>query len=252
MRHPRLLLISCVVLLLASGCLGLGGPSSEDPSSQALVDTVNATSAAVDAYSFETEIELHATDGRSSRDVTLTIAGVVNRDARRMHATTEIDGTDVETFIDGRTVYTQCRGPGDGWGVENLTVDQWRTADPLGRQVALLFASSSYSVWNETLDGDAVTVIEASASADALSRFAERGNRLADLGSALQEATMLVRVDTTDSSVRETTLEFRIEDGDVTADATVTTMFDGYGDSVNITIPPSTQTDVRELGCPGV
>lgn len=189
MRPPRAALALAVVVVLA-GCLGFGGPPPSDPGAEAVVDDAAASAADIETYRFESDIRIVASDGEQTRRITMDNVGTVDRPARKLQANTTFRGDVRRSFVDGDKVYTECEDPW-GWCVENVSDDgngDWRSNDPLGRQVELLQSSHVYWAGNETIDGVDVHVIEARPSDETLSKYTDR-RQSGLLESGIEDAT---------------------------------------------------------------
>lgn len=250
MRPPRAAL-GVVLLVLASGCLGGGGPPPSDPGAEAVVDDARAAGTDVETYTFENTITVTARSDERSQQFTISMTGAVDRPNRLMRATSRYQDVAIDTYVDGGTSFTECREPWGGWGVENVTTDEWRLGDPLGRQIQLLNASPVYWAGNETVEGQRVHVVEARPSTETLNQYSERRSSGDVLDANLENATLTAWIVADTGRVLETSFEFRVSEGQGSADARMSTTFGDYGDAVNVTVPTAARTDQRELGCPG-
>lgn len=251
MRPPRAVL-ALVALVLLAGCLGFGGPPPSDPGAETVVDEAASHSADVETYRFAHDIAVTASDGEDTHRVTVDATGAVNRTAQRLRVNTTHEGTTRQTFVDGDTAYTECESPW-GWGVENVsedTADDWRTADPLGRQIDLMQSSPVYWAGNETIDGVAVHVVEARPSGETLTQYGER-RQTGLFGPDIEDATFTAYVAEDSGRLLRTVFTFTVTGEGGSAEARMTTRFTDVGSRVDITIPVEARSADTKFGCPG-
>lgn len=251
MRPPRVVLAVVIVVVL-SGCLGFGGPPPSDPGAEAVVDDAADAASEVDTYRFDGDIRIVASSDGETRRVSVNHVGAVNRSTQRLWSNTTFKGDVRRTFVVGNQAYMECQSPW-GWGVENVSEDgetEWRSTDPLGRQVDLLQSSPVYWAGNETIDGVEVHVIEARPSEETLREYGDR-RRGSVFGPEIEDATFTAYVVKDSGRIVKTVLDFTVTGDGANADAHMTTRFTDYGADVTVTVPDEAVTHPREFGCPG-
>lgn len=258
MRLPS---TTCLLALLVvlSGCSVLpGGPP---PSDERAVDVRNRTVAAVDSvstYRYSLYARVSASDGDRTRTVTVNGEGAVDRRQRRMEstATAESDTGERSTrslYVDGRTVYTECSDPWDGWGVESASESvDWFTLTPLGRQLELLERTNVYWGGNRTLDGNRTLLLVTHPSRRTLASLPDVGQTAGDYSRGnFANVTFKVWVDARTDRPVKSELRFELSVKDASGVGSLTTRYRAYGEPANVSLPSSTRTDRHELGCPG-
>jgi hypothetical protein len=252
---PSRLPVVVALLLLVSGCSALpGGRAPSDERALDVRDRALSSVENVSTYRFTVDGRVSASDGDRTRTVEVTGRGAADRRQRRMVATTAADGSNRSTYVDGRTVYTRCAEPWDGWSVENASDStEWLGLTPLGRQLAILERSAVYWGGAETRDGQQTLRIVAHPSKETLASLPDVGGTTAnDYSSAnVQNATFEVWVDARTGRPVESRFRIELSTGGASGVAELRTRYRGYGEPVSISLPPSTQTDQYELGCPG-
>ncbi len=246
MRSARALPLLVAVLLLTSGCLGLFGPD-RPPSDERAVEAIDASrsaTAAVDGYRFALRGRVESEDARS---VSVAGAGRVDVRDRRLNATTRAEDATRGVYLDNHTRYTECARI--GWGRQNLsasTSTPWLDHTPIGRQLALLEATSVY--WNGT--GDGSVVVTARPTGAELRADGDRGVGGAAFGGGnVRDVTTRARFDAETHRLQRVRHRIRVARGGETATATVTLRFD-YG-PVEVTRPGFDPDAVWQTGCPG-
>ncbi len=255
MVPPRAAVPAVALLVVLAGCSVL--PGSQPPSDERALDALNRTTAAVEevpTYRFAIDARVAASDGDRSRTVHVAGEGTVDRPARRMVSNATAEGETRAQYVDGRTTYTECPDPWDGWGVENASGSaEWFEATPLGRQLALLEATDVYWGGNETLDGDRTWRIVAHPSKRALDELSTTGRTgVGDLARAnVQNATLELWVDAETGLPVKSEFVVELSTRGASATAELTTRFHRYDEPATVSLPRSTRTDQYELGCPG-
>jgi len=251
----RLVLAVCFVTLLAGcGTFLSDGPPPSDERAVAAIEEANRSIAPVDAYRFEMDMHVVASAGDESRTVRVDGDGAVNVSAKRMAATSRIQGQTVESYVDGYKAYQECQDPWGGYAVENVSrAEPWATATPLHRQVLLFDRSNVYWRGNETLDGNRTILVTASPSADTLQSIMDR-RQAGDVGldgASLENATARLWLDPETNRPVQSELRIRISQRGATATATITVQYTDYDEPTSVSIPPDVDEDPYELGCPG-
>lgn len=253
-RTVPLLVVAGLVAL--SGCSALpflGGPP---PSDERAVETRERVVAAVESVpTYRALLDGRASAAGEGRTRSLSIRGesVVDRRNRRMVSRVTVDGSTRRTYVDGRTVYTECGEPWGGWGVENVSESvEWFTATPLGRQVALLERTNVYWGGNRTVEGTPASLLVAHPTERTLASLPDARPSPAALSRAnVENVTVRMWVDDRTGLPIRSTFRLEIASRDASVVAEIRTAFRDYGDPVTVTVPPSARTDQYELGCPG-
>ncbi|WP_058995606.1 hypothetical protein [Haloarcula sp. CBA1127] len=229
-------------------------PPPSDERAVTAVEEANSTVTAVEAYRFEMEMHVVASDGEQSRTVRVDGDGAVNVSAKRMQATTRTQDQTVESYVDGYNAYQGCQDPWGGYAVENVSRSEpWATTTPLHRQVLLFERSNVYWRGNETLDGNRTVLVTASPSTETIRSLMDRrqaGGMELRRGS-LENATARLWLDPETNQPVQSELKIQISQRGATATATITVQYSEYGDPAAISIPPEVYDDPHELGCPG-
>ncbi|EMA30483.1 hypothetical protein [Haloarcula japonica] len=251
----RLVLAVCLVSLLAGCGTFLGeSPPPSDERAVAAVEEANSTVAAIEAYRFEMEMHVTASDGEQSRTVRVDGDGAVNVSAKRMQATTRTQDQTVESYVDRYRAYQGCQDPWGGYAIENVSRSEpWATTTPLHRQVLLFDRSNVYWRGNTTLDGNRTVLVTASPSAETIESLMNRrqaGDMELNRGS-LENATARLWLDPETNRPVKSELTIKISQRGATATATITLRYTDYDEPTEISIPPEVYDDTYELGCPG-
>ena len=249
--RPPLAALALSLLLATAGCAGLLADPPSDPGAEAVVEDVAAHGEDVDTYRLANDISVASSAGDR---VHVSSEGVIDRPARRMRLVTTRDGDDRTVYVVGNTSYTECAPPwDDAWGVEEHDGldDDWRAADPLARQLALLAESPVTWVANETVDGEPVHVVRGRPTARQLRRYRGEAALFDPFGPGVEDPTITAWIDADDERLRRTVLAFTVDGREGEVDARLETTFSGYGEDANVTLPPSVRTERFELGCPG-
>jgi len=251
----RLVLAVCLVSFLAGcGAFMTDSPPPSDERAVTAVEEANSTVAAVEAYRFEMEMHVTASDGEQSRTVRVDGDGAVNVSEKRMQATTQMQDQTVKSYIDGYRAYQGCQDPWGGYAVENVSRSKpWATTTPLHRQLLLFERSNVYWRGNETFDGNRTVLVTASPSTETIRSLMDRrqaGDMELRRGS-LENATARLWLDPETNRPVQSELRIQISQRGATATATITVQYSEYGDPAAISIPPAVSDDPHELGCPG-
>ena len=251
----RLLLAVCFVSLLAGcGTFMSDSPPPSDERAVAAVEEANRSIASVDAYRFQMDMHVTASDGDQSRTVSVDGDGAVNVSEKRMQATTQMQDQTVTSYIDGYRAYQGCQDPWGGYAVENVSRSEpWATATPLHRQVLLFERSNVYWRGNETLDGNRTVLVTASPSTETIRSLMDRrqaGGMDLNRGS-LENATARLWLDPETNRPVQSELDIEISQRGATATATITVQYTDYDEPTSVSIPSEVSDDPYELGCPG-
>lgn len=251
-RHAAIAALVLVVALAGCGLLAGGGPQSDDRAVALRADIVDATEP-VESYRYDLDIHITASAEDERRTVRGRGSGAVNVSAQLLSASTTVEDTSRRTYIDSDHAYIECGEPWGGWEQRNVSdAAEWSSVTPLGRQVRLLVESPVKTGENRTIDGRETVGIVAYPSTATLQGLSGTMPRGTDYDSdAIENVTYRMWVDAGSHRPVESELEIDIEDGPATAEATLGTTFSAYGEPTNISVPGTTQTDVRTVGCPG-
>lgn len=251
-RHASIAVLVPLVVLAGCGMLPGGGPQSDDRAVAIRADVVNATES-IESYQYDLDIHITASAEGERRTVRGSGDGSVNVSEKLLSASMTIEGTSQRTYIDSDQAYIECASPWDGWEQQNVSdTAEWAAVTPLGRQVHLLEESPVKLGENRTIDGVQTVGIVGYPSAETLQSLSDVMPTGTDYNSnVIQNVTYRVWVDEESHRPVESELEIEIEDGPATAEATLNMEFSAYGEPTDITVPGTTQTNVREIGCPG-
>ncbi|MGB9953265.1 hypothetical protein ACOZ4F_12825 [Haloarcula marismortui] len=229
-------------------------PPPSDERAVAAVEEANRSIASVDAYRFQMDMHVTASDGDQSRTVSVDGDGAVNVSEKRMQATTQMQDQTVTSYVDGYRAYQGCQDPWGGYAVENVSRSEpWATATPLHRQVLLFERSNVYWQGNETRNGNRTVLVTASPSADTIESLMNRrqaGDVALDRGS-LENATARLWLDPDTHRPVQSELDIEISQRGATATATITVQYTDYDEPTSVSIPQGVYKDPYELGCPG-
>jgi len=259
--RPPLAAPVVVVLLVASGCLGFGGPDRPPSDDRAEATVADARAAVTDVTAYRTRIDgqVVAQDGDDRLSASFDGNIRVNASQRRLNATVRasdggqgagLSSGTRRAYVDNYTAYSECRV---GWERRNLSEGRpWIDYTPAGQQLLLLNNTDVYWRGTETVDGTEAALVVAYPTEEELQVTSEvTGTEQTDFEDAsLENATVRLWVDTsTDRPVRAQR-EIELSDGGATATATVTFRFRGYDEPTTAdTLRVTDDTVVRELGC---
>ncbi|QLH80252.1 hypothetical protein [Halosimplex pelagicum] len=246
----HLTIAACLVL---AGCSALGPDHTrQERAVETLADARDAVNA-TDGYRFDGDLRVVATaDGETER-VEIGMNGTVDAAERRIHSTSVRDGETFESYVTNRTAYRECGGPMgmDMWGVENVTTDDWTTATPAARQLALLESGSIYYNGTRTLDGREAVLLVGRPTTEALTKYQERRDRSLLGGPSVENATVRVWLDPETSRPLRSAVRFEVSQGGNSASATVDMRFDDYDSDLSVDVPVIPDERTWGTGCPG-
>ncbi|EMA11818.1 hypothetical protein [Haloarcula marismortui] len=229
-------------------------PPPSDERAVAAVEEANRSIASVDAYRFQMDMHVTASDGDQSRTVSVDGDGAVNVSEKRMQATTQMQDQTVTSYVDGYRAYQGCQDPWGGYAVENVSRSEpWATATPLHRQVLLFERSNVYWKGNETRNDNRTVLVTASPSAETIESLMDRrqaGGMDLNPGS-LENATARLWLDPETNRPVQSELDIEISQRGATATATITVQYTDYDEPTSVSIPSEVSDDPYELGCPG-
>lgn len=257
MAKSKLVPLLLAALVLASGCLGAGGPTTgtatqtDTPTAaidgsmndSAVLGTVADATVDVERYAFTMNSTTRSSGfGNTSSTVTATVDRSAER-ARLSYSTT-FDGeqTNTTAIVAGDTVYSEREnGTWTRYGTES-GLSNWQQFDRLSTFVELAQRSNATVVGTGTVDGDAVTRLEA--DVDTETYLAVMGNGNTSMADAETNVTATIRMAVDD----ETGLPLRVtvettnsgEFGTTTTTATLTV--ESYGVDTDIQTPTNTVT----------
>lgn len=260
-RAPQSARVVAVVLvvLLASGCLGVFG-SSRPPSDQRALDAVDrARDALADVSSYRTGLDGRVTATSGDDDYSADVTGdvSVNVSTRRLNATSRVRGQSTgesirRTFVTGDTVYTECSRM--GWERRNFSGSTpWVSYTPAGQQLALLNRSNVYWRGTERVAGTETAVVVAHPTTREFESVPDvRETTTAEFGGAtVDNATVTVWLDTTTWRPVKAQRHLTVRGGGNRATATVTLRFVDYDEPTRVARPHFDEDAVWTLGCPG-
>jgi len=251
-RAVPAVLLAALIALAGCGMLGDSQPPSDDRALEVRNETVDAL-ADVTAYRMSMDTDVSASAEGRSQSLSVDGDGVVNRTTRLMRMNTSVQGRTVTSYLDGRSVYTQCPSPWSGWGKQNQSTDvEWLSLTPLGRQVELFERTNVYWNGTATIDGDETSVIVAYPSQKTVSSLpGESQTDLTNTDATVENITAKLWVDQETSRPVQSLIRVQISGNGGEATATVTVEYTDYGEPVHVEIPEISDDEIRELGCPG-
>lgn len=252
MDRPALHLAVAACLVLA-GCSALGPDHTRDERAvDALADARDAVDA-TDTYRFDGDLRVVATaDGETER-VAIGTNGTVDAAERRMRSTTVRDGEAYESYVINRTAYRECGGPVgmDLWGVENVTTDDWTTATPAARQLALLESGSLSHNGTRTVDGEEAVLLVGHPTTEALTKYQERRDRSPLGGPSVDDAEVRVWLDAESHRPLRSAVRFEVSQGGNSASASIEMGFGDYDSDLSVDVPVIPDERTWGTGCPG-
>lgn len=251
MRRPALLPIALLVVVVAAGCLGLGGdPPVREDRAVAVLENASETARSVDSYAFDMRFGIQAETQERTRSVTVQGSGRVNATAETMAMTSEVQGETLKGYIDGRRAYEQCPPSGMHWGQENVTAANWSRATPLGRQLALLSTGDLYYNETETLDGREVIHLTGRPSLSALRQRSDVGAASLPDADRIEDLEVEAWIDAATHRLVRSRYTATAAGSEGSATATVELSFGDYGTPVTVTVPDEARDAFFDGGCP--
>jgi len=248
----RALPLALLLLLVTAGCLG----SSDDPAvrEDRAVETLESASdaaAAVESYEFDVDIRVSARTADGSERYTADGNGRVNVTARTMAMETRSRGRTLESYVDGRTAYQACPPNGMHWGSQNVTADNWSSAAPLGRQLALLSTGDLYYNGTETEDGREVVHLSGRPSLSALQDRPEVGTTSLPDADRIERLELHAWFDAETKRLIRSRFSATAAGNGQEASVTLRMRFHDYGVPVDVTVPDGARDAFSDGGCPG-
>lgn len=225
-------------LLLAatfSGCLGLGGDGTSERAQTLqndMLDAVNDT----ESYDVSMSVLAEAND----RTVRMEADGTIDRPDRRLRMNMSMSGAagsaDLVAYIADETMYMHVEGR-DGWTTQNVSErNLWAQNDQLRQQREMLQDSTVSITGHDTLDGRAVTIMEADPKPSEVKSLLEQQGT--GVGSAsLKDVTYRVWVGNESSRLYKVETDMTLKQDGTTGSASVTMQVSDYGTNETIEVP---------------
>jgi hypothetical protein len=248
----RALPLALLFLLVTAGCLG----SSDDPAvrEDRAIETLESASdaaAAVESDEFDVGIRVSARTADGSERYTVDGNGRVNVTARTMVMETRSRGRTLESYVDGRTAYQACPPNSMHWASQNVTADDWSSAAPLGRQLALLSTGDLYYNGTETEDGREVVHLSGRPSLSALQDRLEVGATSLPDADRIERLELHAWFDAETQRLIRSRFSATAADNGQEASVTLRIRFHDYGAPVDVTVPDEARDAFFDDGCPG-
>jgi outer membrane lipoprotein-sorting protein len=258
--NPRtVLLVSCIVIVSASGCLGLSGnePTESDPRAERVQERALATMANVSTYEATMSMTVETDEGSFHAET----VGAANETSRRMSFDMTIELPDGDTreataYIVNQTRYSQRGGR---WVAEDVSDQQIWNHDRLQQQQRLLKDATVTFEGNETVDGVQTYVVKSYPDDAAVKKvFRNSPNDAASLDEvSIKEFSITHYIGHDEHHLRKVRLDMTIEQQGETADLTMTVTFSRYNEPITIDLPAGvesseSQSSVLMAGFPPV
>lgn len=230
MSDSRLVpVIAVAVLVVTAGCAGLGdgGVASAEEVRQRAVSSM----ADVDTY----RMRMNMTVRSGGEEITMTTNGTFDREAEKARVTTTFRGQQVETYIDGTTMYVDGMM---GWHRQDVSDRQpWNESTALERQRAIMENANITELGEDTLNGTPVYVVRVQPDPERLKQVVSRqGNQQVD-GVSIENVTYTQYVHRDTGRLVRVDMEMTMTANGRSVDVTATMTFTDYDEPVNVTIP---------------
>ena len=238
------LLLSCIVLVSASGCLGFSGgePTESDPRAERIQQQALATMPNVSTY----EATMSMTVETDKGSVHAETVGAANETSRRMSfdMTIELPGGDtreVTAYIVNQTRYSQRSGR---WVAEDISDQQIWDHDRLQQQRRLLEDATVTFEGNETVDGVQTYVVKSYPDDAAVKEvFRNSPNDAASIDEVnIKEFSITHYIGHDEHHLRKVRLDMTIEQQEETADLTMVVTFSRHNEPITIDLPAGVET----------
>ncbi|AEH36515.1 hypothetical protein [Halopiger xanaduensis] len=256
MRRPalRALTVSLILVVSLAGCSALGDDPTRDERAVEALEDARAALDETATYRYEGELSVAA----DHQHIDGSVFGAVDLANETMYTNATIDGTTLESYLEGDTRREQCPAPWDGWHVESLDEDEdeaesdpWPDDTPAHSQLSLFEDGDLHWNGTETYDGREAIRLTGSPPADAFDDGRIGGSRFDFGGPNLEDASTTLWLDAETGRPLETSVEFEVSGNDETATASITMRYSAYDEPASIDVPTVPSEDRYELGCPG-
>lgn len=251
MRRSTLVpVLLAMALVAASGCLGVGGPTDgtddgtptpaieSGMNDSAITDAVLGATEDVERYSFSVDSN---TSGSGFGNTASTMTGTVDRPAKRVQAgfQSQFDGESQQSsaILAGETVYS--REENGSWrqfeSSDEMAVS-WAQFDYLSKFVELFDRSDATVVGSETVDGRAMTILEADVDPETYVRVMSGENATGSAGEANVTVSLRMAVENETAYPREITTKTTTT-GSYSSETTTVVTIEEYGVDTDIATP---------------
>lgn len=245
MRRTLVTAFCVVALLTTAGCAGLGGgggPTTTEELSRAERIQQDSTDAMRNADSYRVAMEMEISTDEQT--IAMTNRGVYDREAQRARMNTSVYGTEVQTYLDGSTMYVHTR---DRWVVRNVSErNLWEEENALAKQRDILASSEVTVTGTETLNGTTVTVLRVEPDPEKLKDLLaqQQGQRLD--GVSIEDVTYHMYVVNETNRLRKMEMQMSMDVNGQSAEADMTARYFAYDEPVDVTIPDAARAAGNE------
>lgn len=251
MRRPalRTLTVSLILIVSLAGCSALGDDPTRDERAVEALEDAQVALDETSTYRYDGDLSVAADHQR----IDGSVFGAVDLANETLYTNATVDGTTLESYLDGDTRREQCPPPWDGWNVESLDDEEnpWPGDTPAHSQLSLFEDGDLYWNGTETYDGREAIQLTGSPPADALDDSRLGGPRFDFGGPNLEDVRTTLWLDADTGRPLETSVEFAVSGNDETATASITMRYSSYDEPVSIDVPAVPSDQRYELGCPG-
>jgi len=227
-----------LLVIVSSGCLGLGGDNTEEPTSaeaQELVEQATQSMQDVDTYTMEMSVEM-STNGQT---LSLDTDSVINRTDKRAQVELSVNGMGqaqtITSYIINESVYVQQDGT---WQSQQLSDGQsWDSRDHLQQSRKLFEESSVRVVGNDTVDGTPVRVLEIDADQEAMLDLISQQRDSISADVSPTDVTLRQYVSTETNLTRKIEMDMQMGPSGQSASASVMIRFSDFGTDTDIAVP---------------
>ena len=238
------LLLSCIVLVSASGCLGFSGgePTESDPRAERTQQQALATMPNVSTYEATMSMTVETDEGSFYAET----VGAANETSRRMSFDMTIELPDGDTqeataYIVNQTRYSQRGGR---WVADDVSDQQIWDHDRLQQQRRLLEDATVTFEGNETVDGVQTYVVKSYPDDAAVKEvFRNSPNDAASIDEVnIKEFSITHYIGHDEHHLRKVRLDMAIEQQGQTADLTMVVTFSRHNEPITIDLPAGVET----------
>ncbi|WP_459807534.1 LolA-like protein [Halopiger thermotolerans] len=242
--------MSLILVVSLAGCSALGDEPTRDERAVEALEDARTVLDETSTYRYEGELSVAADRQR----IDGSVFGAVDLANETLYTNATIDGTTLESYLEGETRREQCPPPWDGWNVESLDEDEgdpWPDDTPAHSQLSLFEDGDLYWNGTEAYDGREAIRLTGSPPADAFDDSGLSSSRFDFGGPNLEDAHTTLWLDAETGRPLETSVEFDVSGDGETATVSITMRYSAYDEPVSIDVPTVPSDQRYELGCPG-
>lgn len=248
------LVVATVAVVLLAGCSGVG-PLDADDDPTVDHEAITETAAETEQYTVTVERTLQSPTVVENT----SLSGTIDRSEQSAHveSTTDVDvgggpqTSELELYVVDDYQYTSS---GDDWERTPLEDDDaWSELDRLETAVDSLEDDEYEPLRTETVDGTETTMFEVAVPEDRwddLAGLTQDGHTV----TSVEQLAYYVYVDTDTDTLYGTDLRMEVTQGDGSALVTIETLFGGYDDSLEVSLPDAAEdaetTSANETAAP--